>query len=673
MGHLILGIALLLWGICATAGSRINDPKGVLDQPNQLQLLLNTGAINKTLGTALQGQIFSFSKDQSADISRQFDETLKELNATSKVCSSLAIDSFTLSVVPGALTISQIPSQQALKLSVEITSITASGHIEADGCKFLSIKDNFTFTLEKPRLTLAFSLGIKDDKLGIALIGAPDFSFQNVNLDLQHVWDGLESIAGGLATLLGNLAVGIVKSDIAKTVNETLSKAALPVNITDDLPELAAIKQSPVEIDFDATLKGIVPKNSGLVADADIRLFVDPGDSDCKIDKTLPPLHKKPGPPTLKNYEAPSAVGLAIPDGIVNDLLYVFWQRGQFCITDTKIDPLLSLYWSQLLREMEHIAKIDLILYSPPVVHFGKGGSREITIDINDFDLKVDAGKVLEVNELYELEIRTLRLKGSLSAGVTPRINPATNMIELVMGTPYISHVDLYRNGKLLQGEDRLNEGELNDFIGKVMPKLLKGMESLPVAPSVFDVQRYKIVLDQLIAEQGYLNAFLSVYTPNDFDVDLVPPETSLVDFKDNYSLKCVSSDGYTNADGFEDGMGECTSAVQISVGARDDRSGPLQYQWKLNDGDWSLPTTQTEIMIPDLVVGASYALSVRAVDRFQNSDPTPATMDFGIAPQQSTSCGLLRSKPVGASSAKALVALCAFGLFFGFRRRISK
>ncbi|WP_168433683.1 sensor histidine kinase [Pontiella sulfatireligans] len=57
-----------------------------------------------------------------------------------------------------------------------------------------------------------------------------------------------------------------------------------------------------------------------------------------------------------------------------------------------------------------------------------------------------------------------------------------------------------------------------------------------------------------------------------------------------------------------------------------------LEYSWRLDHGDWSRYSLETDRMFPDLPHGR-HVLEVRARDRDYNVDPTPAVAGFSVVP----------------------------------------
>ena len=55
-----------------------------------------------------------------------------------------------------------------------------------------------------------------------------------------------------------------------------------------------------------------------------------------------------------------------------------------------------------------------------------------------------------------------------------------------------------------------------------------------------------------------------------------------------------------------------------------------LLYQWRINDGDWSASTNETDVTLTSLSTG-DYTFEVRSQDGDGNFDPTPATHAFVV------------------------------------------
>ena len=681
-----------------------------LDIPNRAQVFVNTEAINATLQHQLVGTPLIFDRKTAGTYWSHFDEALTLDNST---CDQLELDPFALELELSELTLTQIPHESAFKITLDIARIAALGHLVVSGCLPFTLDDDFTASIENTSVIAAVSPQILDGTLTMKLVGKPSIKLGKIKVDFEKVWNGLEAVLNTVISLLSRSVLHVIEGRLVLKVAESLVGISLPVatHLEDKNP--FGFGEGGVAYTFDASIDAIRPLNTGIAVDADFLVSLDLAPSDCAIDPSVPPRHNKSNFPTRASIDnASSHLALSIPDGLVNDVLYEFWRSGQLCITKTKVDPIFQSHLNVILRDLADLLKINLVLYSPPLLRFGTSKYDGIVIELREVDLVLDFQPALTERELYELGIKRLRLKGDFDLYTSLRIDKAHNVLKVAVDHVEVVELTLEHNGEQLTGSSGFSPSELTDYlIHHILPMIGEKIAEAPLfPPTIFPVtDGFFLALDEVVPRGSYLNVFLSLLWAGDPAVDNFAPNTEILGFVDDFGLSCIdldpsfSSSTQEDAPVFIDGEAEpqtatvqpsnippaarhlCTSSIRFEVAGSDERNSPLLYEYLVlqcsrsgqspsedvltvdctrtidledlkNSGDLSWQTSaEQEIMLSSLSPGEDYLFLVRAKDSNHNVDETPSSVMFSMDEAQSSGCSM---HPIPGSSGRSTALL---------------
>lgn len=320
----------------------------------------------------------------------------------------------------------------------------------------------------------------------------------------------------------------------------------------------------------------------------------------CVPSNVAMPTFDTRGTPGLGANGDVSQVELSVADSAVNELLWAVWSSGMLCY-NSESHPLEQ--FDQILEGISpqagEMLKYDIQISQPPTLRFD---ADKTTVTINGFHLEADAIEPDGTSKVL------LLADADLSMGMKIDLDVATNRVLATMDGMDLEFQNL--SSQILFSDKPSAEDDLKQFIkGYVVPRMMGQVQNMPVSNAVLPVQGYYVILDELKGREGHAVAGVSVYAANDPAIDTIAPDTFV--------------DG-------NPGVVHATTAT-VSFHGQDDRSGSLVYAWRLDGTAWSAWSDAAQADLSALTKG-THTFEVKARDRFQNEDPSPASIDFTVA-----------------------------------------
>ena len=338
-----------------------------------------------------------------------------------------------------------------------------------------------------------------------------------------------------------------------------------------------------------------------------------------------------------------SQMEMSIADSAVNEVLWSVWSSGMLCYnSETKPLEAFQHVLEGINPQAGQLLKYDIKISTPPQLKFD---ADKTSVDIKGFHIEADVVKPDGTTE-------TLLLADmDLAMGMKIDLDVATNRILASM-----DHLDLNisnLSSQILYTDRPEAEADQKDFItGYVVPRMVGQVQNMPVSNAVMPVAGYYVIVDELKGREGHAVAGISVYAANDPTIDLIAPDT----FVD-------SNPGVVKA-----------TKAKFDYHGTDDRSGTVLYSWRVDGAAWSPFSTDTEAK-PLALTQGTHLFEVKARDRFQNEDPTPASVTFEVAAETHDTlnayfgCDVSGTQDVPAGAIGALAGALAVGMMIVRRR----
>jgi MYXO-CTERM domain-containing protein len=186
-------------------------------------------------------------------------------------------------------------------------------------------------------------------------------------------------------------------------------------------------------------------------------------------------------------------------------------------------------------------------------------------------------------------------------------VDPALAALTMSLHDLELEIIDLEADHLLSDAEDA--EDHLVDFLeGWVAEWVAEQVQDLALFATQYHLFGTYLRLDATTWQTGGVVIHASLYDEDDPAVDLTPPDTQA------WLLETMPVANW----------------ARIACTGNDDKSTELAFAHQLDGGGWSSWSTDTELVVEDLLVG-THSVEVKARDGWLNEDPTPAVVDFEL------------------------------------------
>ncbi len=471
----------------------------------------------------------------------------------------LTVDEFNLEV--GIETIEIVPNVDTLDVVVTLGTVRGTYWELAGYTGWLDLCFDFEAIIELVELRDGLLVGslaaeVIDGALQLEFVDTPVVSgaFES-DIDWfpdDLVWD----FASGL--VLDQVA-GLLEDQVPALVADLTSESLL-IGSLGDVPLLFDV--SEVEVSTD-----------GLYASVDVDLA---GPRSAGAFLELDPLEQ-------------SHMALGLTEPLAQDLLNFTWQLGLLDPDSATTGSLIN----DLIGGLDLGADVaaSLGVGAAPRVDFDPEGLL-LSLDALELDVKSGGETLLHlVTDLVATLDVTVATSGSLAL--------TAHDIELAITT-------LDADGLV---QDVEGEANLQAFLeGWVVRAASTSLSEIPIYSANFEVLGYVLHIDDVLATDGGLGIWVTLYASDDPAIDSDAPDTSVT---------VLTAD----------------ATVDAMFSAIDDRPGELQYSWALDGGAWSSWTSETTETIA--VTPGPHTLEVQSRDTWQNIDLTPASATFELLPAE--------------------------------------
>jgi len=486
-------------------------------------------------------------------------------------------------------------ADSGLQASVTLAKLDLSGDLYGKDSQTFDLCPTFEINvnnIELDNLTLTLDLSPRADGSYNVYI---DFN-QPPQLDVGNVNINIDGFPNWLINLVTNTS--FVHDFLIDQINQQLA-TQVPNMVKDAIiTGMLTGQAGPFNYGIGATAIAIDDNGANALFDTQM-YYAGPVPSCVPAGAPVPDFTVR-GTPGLGEYGDNSQVEMSVADSAVNEVFWAVWSSGLLCY-NSETHPLQA--FDQVLQgispEAGALLKYDIKISQPPVLRFD---ADQTTVTIKGFHLEAD-----EVDPSGASKVLLLA-DADLSMGLKVDLDVATNRVLASLDGVSLNFDNL--SSQILFSDRPNAEQDLKDFIkGYVVPRMLGTVQNMPVTNAVMPVQGYYVILDELHGREGHAVAGISVYAANDPSIDKIAPDTFL-----------------------DTTPGEVSSTkVDLNYHGTDDRSGTLTYSWRLDGTTWSSWSEDTTASLVALTEG-DHTFEVKARDRFQNEDASPATLTFHVA-----------------------------------------
>jgi hypothetical protein len=342
----------------------------------------------------------------------------------------------------------------------------------------------------------------------------------------------------------------------------------------------------------------------------------------------------------------PYEVGIGVSDLFVQHAMWAVFNGGTLClgITNDAVEQLNVQTIGLLLRDLSRLTRGSqalAITLSPQEVPIATFGGNVVVPDPENEGqfLLQDPLLTLEIPDLWLdfhgfIEGRWVRIF-SLNADVEVPLGIAFdpgNGIIPVLGdlTQAIRNVEV-ANGEVMRDDPQNLANLLPVLLGPLLPQLASGLSD-PI--SLPDIMGYQLDL-QDHSIQGIENGtFLGIFA----NLERAPAEPDMPNAI-RFGVETEATVLSTTLPPTEGFVADAPDfwkrvSVRLAVSGRDpgDADAALEYQWRVDDGTWSLFTPAREMVIrsPMLALQGRHRIEVRArrADDYHTLDLTPAEVE---------------------------------------------
>ena len=363
------------------------------------------------------------------------------------------------------------------------------------------------------------------------------------------------------------------------------------------------------------------------------------GTPSCDPGAEQPPAGREPELDMADAQGSTMAVGLT--EWQLNALLRQLQADGFFCFDPDRMD-----YVYAAVEELFDPSVADLAasanIGEPPVLVVEADGAEALFQG-----LELDITGVIAGQEQVLLAARA-DLRAQASMGVDPAL------ASLTMSLHELELEILSLEAEHLLSDSPDAEEHLVDFLeGWVAEWVAEQVQDLALFATQYHLFGTYLRLDSTTWQTGGVVIHASLYDEDDPAVDLTPPDTQA------WLLETMPVANW----------------ARIGWSGNDDKSTELAFATQLDGGGWSSWSTDTELVVEDLLVG-THSVEVKARDGWLNEDPTPAVVDFELEAgeidkgDEPKRCGCASGRGAMAGWWVVLVGVVISGCRRGTRRR---
>ena len=286
-------------------------------------------------------------------------------------------------------------------------------------------------------------------------------------------------------------------------------------------------------------------------------------------------------------------VGFSVSMSALHNAIGNLWEQGFFCFSAQDFD--------ELLLSLESLFTVSIDNLSA-TAGFSKIPSLSIENDRIILEIEQGSLSVYAPDTGQDL----IDLVFDLQASIDLNLHPETSSFGISLHDLQFEFSSLQVEG--LIEDNPQAQANVKRFIEIwAVKEIEERLQNVSLFQSMFHFFDLYIFVQKVNYEAQGIEVYLNLYREGDAAIDLTPPETDAT----------VSP--------IEDGR------VQATWVATDDREGELMFSYRLDDGSWSLWTTEKDATFNDLMVG-NHILQVKSRDRWWNEDQSPAVVSFSIA-----------------------------------------
>ena len=363
------------------------------------------------------------------------------------------------------------------------------------------------------------------------------------------------------------------------------------------------------------------------------------GTPSCDPGAEQPPAGREPELDMADAQGSTMAVGLT--EWQLNALLRQLQADGFFCFDPDRMD-----YVYAAVEELFDPSIADLAasanIGEPPVLVVESSGADAL---FQGLELEV-TGTIAGQPQVLLAATADLRAQASLG------VDPALASLTMSLHDLELEILDLQADHLLSDAEDA--EDHLVDFLeGWVAEWVAEQVQDLALFATQYHLFGTYLRLDSTTWQTGGVVIHASLYDEDDPAVDLTPPDTQA------WLLETMPVANW----------------ARIGWSGNDDKSTELAFATQLDGGGWSSWSTDTELVVEDLLVG-THSVEVKARDGWLNEDPTPAVVDFELEAgeidkgDEPKRCGCASGRGAMAGWWVVLVGVVISGCRRGTRRR---
>lgn len=558
-----------------------------------------------------------------------------------KCFDEVGVDAFTLSSLLDSAEMDFHETPSGLQVTAYIDFIDINGEIWGADSDTFDLCPSFGIELQQAYVSgIVFTADVKpwvDDQynLFVEFNQPPQLFFDDVMIDVGGFPDFVEDLV---------LSQEFVQDFLMRKINEALA-AKVPEMLSD--PLFAGVFTGTAgPVDYRIGVAEIAIDQNGANTFLDIQVDAAAGSTppSC-VAAMAEPVFVKRGTSGLGEYGDSSMLEISLADAGVNEVIWAAWKSGMMCY-DAEEHPLeMFRHVLEGINPMaDEMLRYEISMAKPPEMLFENG---EMKARMIGFHLEASALTPSGEEKLL------LRVDADMTMGATIEVDRATNRVLFSMDAMDVQFDAI--QSEILFSDSAKAEEDLKEFIsGFVIPRMQNKMQRYEVTNAVFPASEYLVMLDFVEFREGHVVAGASLLRADDPSINHVAPDT----FVEN-----------------DPGLVEKTH-VSIAFDGEDDDSETLLYSWRLDDGEWSAFTEKKEAELHALTEGP-HTFEVKARDRWQNVDETPATAVFQVAAvterDMMGGCGCSLDGSARAPSAGATAALLlAVAVGLSIRRRVA-
>jgi len=420
--------------------------------------------------------------------------------------------------------------------------------------------------------------------------------------DLEVYWAGDPQLTGSIST-----DISWFPDDIALYFLEDLIMEKAEEAVTEQVPALvndylgaALLDGEYGDFDVIVELEDADTTNEALALAAS-------ADVGWSSDDACPPEGSPPDPgrtPTLDFENDGSDLAIGITESALNSFFNESWTGGLYCFHEQDMQDLFALVQDSFdagVADFEARADIG----SAPHVTLDQGN---VSFELSDLDLSLTG--VLNGSREQLLHLNA-DIKGSADIG----LDNGLSAFQLQM-TDMGLYIEEFSASHLLDNDQEAEE-DLKVFLHSWATGWVNSKASdMTLYGALYHLLGIYIKVDDLLYDNGGVMLFVSLYDEDDPEVDLEPPDTSVL---------------------VEE---ETEIGATLTWSSEDDREGAIAYSWQLDGGSWSAWSNDEAITLTGLP-GGWHVFSVKSRDAWWNEDETPASTPFEVGATGCGGCGV--------------------------------